>query len=29
VVYDPTNGTVSMGQIIRTSLSAEDKPKHP
>jgi len=29
VVYDPTNGTVSMGQIIRTSLSAEDKPKNP
>jgi prepilin-type N-terminal cleavage/methylation domain-containing protein len=29
VVYDPTNGTVSMGQIIRTSLGADDKPKNP
>jgi len=29
VVYDPTNGTVSMGQIIRTNLGADDKPKVP
>lgn len=27
VVYDPTNGTVSKGQIIRTNLGADDKPK--
>jgi len=27
VIYDPTNGTVSKGQIIRTSVSAEDKPR--
>ncbi len=27
-VYDPTNGTVSYGQIIRTNISAEDKPKN-
>ncbi len=27
-IYDPTNGTVSMGQIIRTSISAEDIPKN-
>ncbi len=26
-VYDPTNGTVSFGQIIRTNISAEDQPK--
>ncbi len=25
-VYDPTNGTVSNGQIIRTNLGAEDQP---
>lgn len=28
VIYDPTNGTVSRGQIIRTNISAEDKPKN-
>jgi len=28
-VYDPTNGTVSRGQIIRTNLGADDKPKNP
>ncbi len=28
-VYDPTNGTVSQGQIIRTNLGADDKPKNP
>ncbi len=28
VIYDPTNGTVSEGQIIRTSLSAEDSPRN-
>ena len=27
-IYDPTNGTVSRGQIIRTNLSAEDRPKN-
>jgi len=27
VIYDPTNGTVSNGQIIRTNLGADDKPK--
>ena len=27
VVYDPTNGTVSNGQILRTNLGADDKPK--
>ena len=27
VIYDPTNGTISKGQIIRTSISAEDKPQ--
>src|SRR5690606_517542 len=26
-VYDPTNGTVSFGQIIRTNQGADDKPK--
>jgi prepilin-type N-terminal cleavage/methylation domain-containing protein len=29
VVYDPSNGTVSMGQIIRTNLGADDRPKNP
>ena len=27
-IYDPTNGTISLGQIIRTSISAEDVPKN-
>lgn len=27
-VYDPTNGTLSYGQIIRTNNSAEDRPKN-
>lgn len=26
VIYDPTNGTVSQGQILRTNVSAEDQP---
>ncbi len=26
-IYDPTNGTVSFGQIIRTNLGAEDEPQ--
>jgi len=26
VIYDPTNGTVSFGQILRTNLGAEDDP---
>jgi type II secretion system protein G len=29
VIYDPTNGTISFGQIIRTSLSADDSPRNP
>ena len=28
VVYDPTNGTISSGQIIRTNVSAEDQPQN-
>lgn len=27
-IYDPTNGTISQGQIIRTNISAEDVPKN-
>ncbi len=27
-IYDPTNGTISNGQIIRTSVRAEDIPKN-
>jgi type II secretion system protein G len=27
VIYDPTNGTVSRGQIIRTSAGADDRPR--
>jgi Tfp pilus assembly protein PilE len=27
VIYDPTNGTISTGQILRTNLGADDKPK--
>ena len=27
-IYDPTNGTVSDGQIIRTNLGADDKPSN-
>lgn len=27
-IYDATNGTISNGQIIRTNLSSEDKPKN-
>ncbi len=27
-IYDPTNGTISNGQIIRTNLGADDKPKN-
>lgn len=27
-LYDPTNGVISAGQIIRTNVSAEDKPKN-
>ncbi len=26
-IYDPTNGTVSVGQIIRTNVSTTDMPK--
>lgn len=26
-IYDPTNGTVSKGQIIRTNIGADDKPR--
>jgi len=29
ILYDPTNGTVSMGQIHRTQLSPEGIPKDP
>jgi type II secretion system protein G len=28
VIYDATNGTISRGQIIRTSANAEDQPKN-
>ncbi len=28
VIYDPTNGTISKGQIIRTNVSAEDVPQN-
>ena len=27
-IYDPSNGTISRGQIIRTNISAEDTPKN-
>jgi len=26
-VYDPTNGTTSQGNVLRTSLGADDRPK--
>jgi len=29
VIYDATNGTLSEGQILRTSVGAEDRPRDP
>jgi prepilin-type N-terminal cleavage/methylation domain-containing protein len=28
-VYDPSNGTVSAGNVVRTNIGAEDRPKVP